>query len=459
MKMFGYDPSATLIQRSLTDKQWTIRAPMLALTNPDPALALPAGTTLQPAIFLRNVSGNAYTAQLTFNWRSDSNTGKTAVPLQPYATTMVDVAALQKNRTIPTAARWAYVSITAPIQPDNLLAVATSFDATGRLGAQTPFSDQVANHWEGGKWEVDVTIPLLPTSTERSEGQGTQTPSLAPRAPPSRLKPEMEQEKVVVFLHERKQGAGHQRRGGLGQMAERVVLIRPGCGCGAGIEGRLGPCSNSWTNRIARWFSWRSVWACGLAKCWRCNGADFNFANLTILVQRGIVHGHVDVVKTEYSNDDLPLDADLCAILQRWKQQCPVTPDGWAFPNPATLKPYWQESVCADRIKPAAVKAGVGTNIGWHTFRHTYRTWLDSTGAPIAMQRELMRHASIGTTMNVYGRAVMSDAKRQANSKVVQMALRPVLSTKAESGASGKAPPLNAPLSSLAGGSRSTANI
>lgn len=67
------------------------------------------------------------------------------------------------------------------------------------------------------------------------------------------------------------------------------------------------------------------------------------------------------------------------------------------------------------------------------------------------MQRELMRHASIETTMNVYGRAVMSDAKRQANSKVVQMALKSVLSTKAKSGASEKVPHLNAPLSSLAG--------
>jgi len=188
--------------------------------------------------------------------------------------------------------------------------------------------------------------------------------------------------------------------------------------------------------------------------------SDVDFANLTVRVQRGIVHGHVDVVKTEYSNDDFPLDVDLYAILQYWKQQCPVTPNGWVFPNPTTLKPYWQESICADHIKPAAVKAGVGTNIGWHTFRRqTYRTWLDSTGAPIAIQRELMRHASIETTMNVYGRAVMSDAKRQTNSKVVQMALRPVLSTKADSGTSEKAPPLRAPLSSLAGEPQSTASV
>ena len=41
-----------------------------------------------------------------------------------------------------------------------------------------------------------------------SERQGIQTPSLAPRAPPSRLKPEKEPQKVVVFLREPKLGAG-----------------------------------------------------------------------------------------------------------------------------------------------------------------------------------------------------------------------------------------------------------
>jgi hypothetical protein len=163
MKMFDRDSSATLSQRSLTNSQWTIRAPMLPLTNPDPALALPAGTTLKPAIFLRNASANAYKAQLTFHWRSDTTTGKstTSIALQPYVTTLVDVAALQANGTIPASAQWAYVSIAAPIKPDDLLAVATSFDATGRLGAQTPFTDQAANHWEGGMWEVDANHNTL----------------------------------------------------------------------------------------------------------------------------------------------------------------------------------------------------------------------------------------------------------------------------------------------------------
>jgi len=66
-------------------------------------------------------------------------------------------------------------------------------------------------------------------------------------------------------------------------------------------------------------------------------------------------------------------------------------------------------------LKPAGIKLGLGT-IGWHT----YRSWLDETGAPMKVQQELMRHASIQTTMNVYGQA-MSSSKREANGKVVEM--------------------------------------
>jgi integrase len=37
--------------------------------------------------------------------------------------------------------------------------------------------------------------------------------------------------------------------------------------------------------------------------------------------------------------------------------------------------------------------AGKNDGIGWHTFRHTYRSWLDDTGAPMGVQQKLMRHA------------------------------------------------------------------
>jgi integrase len=48
---------------------------------------------------------------------------------------------------------------------------------------------------------------------------------------------------------------------------------------------------------------------------------------------------------------------------------------------------------------------------------------MDDTGAPMSVQKELMRHASIQTTMNIYGKA-MSHSKRNAHSKVVERILR-----------------------------------
>ena len=47
-----------------------------------------------------------------------------------------------------------------------------------------------------------------------------------------------------------------------------------------------------------------------------------------------------------------------------------------------------------------------------------------------------MRHASIQTTMNIYGKA-MTDTKRQAHRKVVEMILK---SSKTEEGSSKKEP-------------------
>ena len=45
--------------------------------------------------------------------------------------------------------------ITTNSKPDELMAVAASYDSTLRYGAQTPFSDQLTFRWEGGMWEYD----------------------------------------------------------------------------------------------------------------------------------------------------------------------------------------------------------------------------------------------------------------------------------------------------------------
>ncbi|HUY80344.1 MAG TPA: hypothetical protein VMU92_01325 [Acidobacteriaceae bacterium] len=64
----------------------------------------------------------------------------------------------------------------------------------------------------------------------------------------------------------------------------------------------------------------------------------------------------------------------------------------------------------------------LGVGLGRHVFRHTCRSLLDETGAPVGMQQRLMRQSNVATTMNVCGEATLR-AMQKANSKVIQMVI------------------------------------
>jgi integrase len=70
----------------------------------------------------------------------------------------------------------------------------------------------------------------------------------------------------------------------------------------------------------------------------------------------------------------------------------------------------------------AAKEAGIG-HLGTHAFRHSYRSWLDPMGTPLAVPQKLMRHSDIRTTMNIYG-DVVTDEMTRAGSKVAELASR-----------------------------------
>ena len=149
---------------------------------------------------------------------------------------------------------------------------------------------------------------------------------------------------------------------------------------------------------------------------------DIDFENLTVKVQRSFVEGAIYPTKTEASSSELPLDQDLAAILRNhWAQADYSAGSDFVFAG-ASGKPRWPDIMLADYIKPAAKRTGIG-NVGWHMFRHSYSTLLHSLGAAPAVQKELLRHADIQTTMNIYTQAVTS-AKREAASKVVDVLWR-----------------------------------
>lgn len=155
---------------------------------------------------------------------------------------------------------------------------------------------------------------------------------------------------------------------------------------------------------------------------------DIDWEGSTIYVRRAIVQGRVGDVKTEYSEAPAPLDPMLAELLQVWRRKTAFSnPGDWVFATPFAggRVPYFPTAVrrkihaAAERAGPAHLLKNAPTKI----FRHSYRSWLGTTNAPVAIIKDLMRHADIRTTFNHYGN-VMQEPMRDANSKVVQMALR-----------------------------------
>jgi len=148
---------------------------------------------------------------------------------------------------------------------------------------------------------------------------------------------------------------------------------------------------------------------------------DIDWRNLTLLVQRGVVMRRVHETKTEASLKPMPIDPQIAEALLKFRRQAVYVGQEDFIVASDSGKPRWQATMLADHVKPAAVRAGIG-KVGWHMFRHMFSSTLHQAGTSMAVQKELLRHADIQTTMNNYMQAV-SEAKREAVHRVAKLLL------------------------------------
>lgn len=147
---------------------------------------------------------------------------------------------------------------------------------------------------------------------------------------------------------------------------------------------------------------------------------DFDEEAKTLAIRRSAVDGIVADVKSEASRDVIPLNDDFISFLRRWQKMAPASEEGWMFPSVVTGRPYHAGILLRRHLHPLAAKVGV-PRLGWHTFRHTFRSWLDAVGTAVGVQQKMMRHADVTTTMNVYGKGMM-DSKLEAHTKLLEYA-------------------------------------
>jgi integrase len=159
-----------------------------------------------------------------------------------------------------------------------------------------------------------------------------------------------------------------------------------------------------------------------ISECLALRWSDIDWLNAQLRVERGIVEQNVDDVKTDESRKSFAVADELLERLKEWRRATDFPADGdWIFASPLKIGrlPYsytgfWRE------LDRAGKDCGVG-HIGTHTFRHSYRMWIDAIGTPIGVQQKLMRHSDIRTTMNIYGDAESGDMRR-VNGKIAELA-------------------------------------
>ena len=82
---------------------------------------------------------------------------------------------------------------------------------------------------------------------------------------------------------------------------------------------------------------------------------------------------------------------------------------------PHSYTSFWE------KLGRACQDAGI-KHVSPHSFRHSYRAWLDELETPIAVQQRAMRHGDIRVTMH-YGET-MGEGLLEASAKVAARAIR-----------------------------------
>ncbi|MHB8653627.1 MAG: tyrosine-type recombinase/integrase [Terriglobia bacterium] len=140
---------------------------------------------------------------------------------------------------------------------------------------------------------------------------------------------------------------------------------------------------------------------------------DVDLLNATIEVRRGVYQYHVGPAKTPYSETALPLAPEIVSVMKSWLGQASYRSETDFVFASARGGPRDADKLRENFLQPAADRAGLG-KVGWHTLRHSYATALDVAGARMNVAQELMRHANISTTMDVYTGVIERDKRETA---------------------------------------------
>jgi integrase len=133
-----------------------------------------------------------------------------------------------------------------------------------------------------------------------------------------------------------------------------------------------------------------------------------NYNGSEIRVEKSVWRGHLGEPKRPKSKGAIPVIARLKLLLDRHWERCGKPRTGFIFSNEVGNSMNL-EALAFNVIRPALERVNLKWH-GWHAFRRGLATNLHRLGVSDKVIQQILRHANVTTTMNIYVKTVSVDA-------------------------------------------------
>jgi integrase len=140
---------------------------------------------------------------------------------------------------------------------------------------------------------------------------------------------------------------------------------------------------------------------------------DVGDGDTILSVHEAVYEGRFDTPKTEAGKRRVPLSPPARALFSDWRSRARRSePDDLVFAT-GSGKPISPNNVLRAAVFPACMGLGL-PRATWLTFRRTYASWAHDLGMPGKVIAQLMGHAKVDTTLNVYAQVLDGSVRKAA---------------------------------------------
>ena len=140
-------------------------------------------------------------------------------------------------------------------------------------------------------------------------------------------------------------------------------------------------------------------------------------------ITEAVYEGRFGTPKTAAGTRNVPLPSDALELLAEWKADAYDGDHSSLVFATRSGKAISPNNILRRYVFPACEELGL-PRATWLTFRRTYSSWAHDKGVPQKVVAELLGHANLYTTMNVYTQTV-EGAQRAAAGRIGERLFKP----------------------------------